>query len=80
MYKITFKQDLQTFWKQFVSPILLTGILIVCILPIYYVSDKYPIYISLLLKGCISAIVYVAYIQIKGEYDIINLIKSKIKR
>lgn len=80
MYKITFKQGLQTFWKQFVSPILLTGILIVCILPIYYVPDKCPIYISLLLKGCIFAIVYMAYIQIKGEYDIINLIKSKIKR
>lgn len=80
MYKITFKQGLHTFWRQLLSPILLTGILIICLLPIYCISDKCPIYISLLLKSGIFTIVYVAYIQIKGEYNIINLIKSKIKK
>ena len=80
MYKITFKEDLWKFWKQFLSPILLTGILIVCLLPIYYISDKSSIYASLLLKGSVFTIIYVAYVQIRGEYNIINFIKSKIKK
>ena len=80
MYKITFKEDLWKFWKQFLSPTLLTGILIVCLLPIYYISDKSSIYASLLLKGSVFTIIYVAYVQIRGEYNIINFIKSKIKK
>lgn len=80
MYKITFKQSLWKFWKQFLSPILLTGILIVCLLPTYYLSDKSSIYATLLLKGGVFIIIYVAYVQIRGEYNIINFIKSKIKK
>lgn len=80
MYKVTFKQSLRAFWKQFVSPILLTGILIACLLPIYHLSDKCSISISLLLKGSVFIIVYVTYVQTKGEFNIINFIKSRIKK
>lgn len=79
MFKITFRQSTLAFWKQFLSPILLTGILVICLYPIYCISNL-PIHINILLKGCIFIIVYVGYIQISGEYNIINLIKSKIKR
>lgn len=80
MYKVTFKLSLRTFWKQLLSPILLTAVLTACLLPIYYISDKYSIYISLLLKGSVFIIVYAVYIQIREEYNIIRLIKSWIKR
>lgn len=79
MFNITFKQSSLIFWKQFLSPILLTGILIACLFPVHHILNL-SIYINLLLKGCVFIVVYLTYIQISGEYNIINLIKSKIKK
>lgn len=80
MYKITFKQKMQSFWSQLTSPLLLSFILIICISPAYFLLDTLSIFFSLMIKVLTFAIIYILYIQISGEYDIINLIKSKIKR
>lgn len=79
MFKITFKQGILRFWKQLLSPIFLTCILILFLFPISYLSTL-NIYVNLLIKCSIFFMVYVTYIQVGGEYNIINLIKSKIKR
>lgn len=80
MYKITFKQKMKSFWSQITSPILLSFILTISISPAYFFLDKSSIFFSLIIKSLIFATIYILYIQISGEYDIINLIKSKIKR
>lgn len=80
MYKITFKQKMKSFWSQLTSPILLSFILTISISPAYFFLDKSSIFFSLIIKSIIFATIYILYIQISGEYDIINLIKSKIKR
>lgn len=79
MFKITFKQGILRFWKQLLSPIFLTCILILFLFPISYLSTL-NIYVNLLIKCSIFFMVYVTYIQVGGEYNIINLIKSKIKK
>lgn len=80
MYKITLKQQMKSFWNQFTSPLLLSGIQIVCIFLISLISNQLSLLLSLIIKCIIFTIVYIIFIQISGEYDIINLIKSKIKR
>lgn len=78
MYKITFHHRLRAFYRQLLSPLLLSGLLFV----ILYTTLKLlpadlPLIISLVLKGIIYVTTCFLYIHFTGEYNIFKLLKLK---
>lgn len=73
-----FKQKLSLFFKTLISPVIISvligGALYVCEMFIAELS----IVISLIVKGAIYMLILGLYIQIRKEYDLIGIIKSKL--
>lgn len=80
MYKVTLKRNVKIFIRQFLSPIVLTSILILLLWPIYEISYKMTELGSLSVKILLAISFSSIYIQLSGTYDIINLLKSKIQK
>lgn len=80
MYRVVFKVRMTQFWKQFLSPILLTVLLIGCSMGIKHIIPDFSLLIKLILNGIVYTIVFVLYIQLTKEFDIIGSIKSFKKR
>lgn len=79
MYCITFKRSLRLFIRQLISPIIVSSLLFIILFFIQYLTINSNILISLIIKCTITLIVYMAYIQITKEYNIIAKIKAIIK-
>ncbi len=78
MYKVTLKRNIKLFIQQFISPIVLTSLLILLLWPIYEISYKMAEFVSLSVKILLAIFFSTIYIQLSGTYDIINLLKSKL--
>lgn len=78
MYKVTLKRNIKLFIQQFISPIVLTSLLILLLWPIYEISYKMTEFVSLSVKILLAIFFSIIYIQLSGTYDIINLLKSKL--
>ena len=70
MYRVTFKQSMLLFWKQFVSPLALSVLIGGMLWGVVPLLDDCPMLLSLTLKGMIALTVWVIYMQMSGEYDI----------
>ena len=70
MYRVTFKQNMLLFWKQFISPLILSAFIIGVLWSVAALLDSFPLLISLIIKGMIALTVWVIYMQMSGEYDI----------
>lgn len=77
MYRITFQRSMICFWKQILSPILLSGIVFLALYTIDPTISNSPQLISLLIKGVIFVGIGTLYILVTKEYDLIKLLKSK---
>jgi len=78
MYYITLKKrNILLFIKQLISPSILSIILIITLYLINLLTSSYNIITSLLIKVSIFILIYITYIQITKEYDIIRRIKNK---
>ena len=80
MYKVTLKRSLASLIRQLISPAPLVGILIVCLWSIHQSSIILPELANLFIKAVIAVLISCIYIQLSGVYNIINFLKSKIKR
>ena len=80
MYKVTLKRSLASLIRQLISPAPLVGILIVCLWSIHQSSIILPELANSFIKAVIAVLVSCIYIQLSGVYNIINFLKSKIKR
>jgi PST family polysaccharide transporter len=78
MYKITFKISIYNFFKQFLSPIILSGIILFALHEINKITYE-NIFISLGLKSISSFIISFIYIQHTKEYDILSQV-VKLKK
>lgn len=78
MYKITFKKGMFLFWKQFFSPLILCVILGGILLLVTPMIENLQILISLIIKGAIALVVWTVYIQMSGEYNIWEKMKTTI--
>jgi teichuronic acid exporter len=78
MYHITLKRNIFLFIRQLISPLIISAILIAILYPINILTQDMNIIISILIKGIIFLTIYVAYIQLTKEYDIIGKAKSII--
>ena len=78
MYYITLKKrNILLFFKQLISPSIISVILIIALYLINLLTSSYNIIISLFIKTSVFILIYITYIQITKEYDIIKRIKNK---
>lgn len=80
MYKYTFKQNIRSFWKQFFAPLKISVLIGTCLYGVSLIVDEYPVIVSLIIKGILYIVMLAGYLQLNGEYDIMKLIKSKIRK
>lgn len=77
MYKITFKTNMISFWKQLLSPCIVTcltaGILYITSLLV----NQFNIYLSITIKLVIFIIIFAIYTQLSKEFNLIKYLKRK---
>lgn len=78
MYKMTFKQSMSLFWKQFISPLVLSVLIVGVLWSVKALLEPCPMLFSLIVKGMIALVVWVVYMQMSGEYDIWGKTRSMI--
>lgn len=73
MYRVIFHLSMKNFFRQLISPLLLSvGLFIILI----FVSKiALPLLLSLIVKGALSLLITLSYIQLMGEYDLKKLLK-----
>lgn len=81
MYSVTLnKRGITSYLKQLLSPLTLTTVLLVTLYIISIYLKNINLFVSLTIKGILFIVISSCYIQLSGEYDIINRIKSLKKR
>lgn len=81
MYRVTLHRSLLPFARQLLSPLVISGILVVILYPAYKLLNESGLFISLIVKGLLFLLILGGYIQLTGEYDlwgkIIKYIRTK---
>ncbi len=80
LYRRTLRLAWGPFWRQLLSPLLLTGISCIPLLLLSRWLAEGPLVLSLLCKGAAGAAVFAAYIQLSGEYDLLQKFRNLCKR
>lgn len=70
MFRVTFRFSMLNFWRQLISPLILSGITSIVLYPLHQVLGETSLLISLLIKGIAFVILMGLYIQFTGEYDL----------
>ena len=70
MYKVTFRMSMSNFWKQFITPVILSVCMIILLYVLSLWIDYMSIYISLAAKIIVSLLVFFIYTQWSKEYDL----------
>lgn len=80
MYRVTFKRSAWHFVRQLLSPLLLSALCAVALLPLYLLLEGGNLFVTFMIKGFVFLIIFWGYIQVSGEYDIISKVKSIINK
>lgn len=80
MYRVTFKRNVWIFIKQLLSPLTISILIAVCLVPIHYATEGMNIFVTLIIKSFVSFIIFGAYIQGTHAYDLIGKVRSIIKK
>lgn len=80
MYHITFKRNLWLFIHQLLSPLIISTILAAILYFIQLFTEDLNIFISLIIKCTFFLLVYLVYIQLTKEYNIIEKVQSIFKK
>jgi PST family polysaccharide transporter len=78
MYYVTFRRSATFFVRQLVSPIILGVVSAVALFITDTLIGEINIFVSLIIKSVVELIVFVAYIQLSKEYDIIGEVKKRL--
>ncbi|MEG2370641.1 MAG: lipopolysaccharide biosynthesis protein [Alistipes sp.] len=70
MFRQTFHVSWMPFWRSFLSPLLLTGLLCMLLFPLSALLPSQNNLLSLVLKSGVGLLVWGCYIQLGGVYDI----------
>lgn len=80
LYLSVFKRNIYSLLKQFVSPLIITLVLLLNNLLLVWLVQIDSLILSLIIKGTLSVFIFLLYIQISGEYNIIERLKSILKK
>lgn len=70
LFRLTLRTGWAAFWRSFLSPLLLTAIVILPLAAIQWLLPPMPMLVSLAVKGGAALAVWLLYIQLGGEYDL----------
>lgn len=80
MYRVTFRQSVRSFIHQLISPLTVSILIVLVLIPIQYSLGEMNIFVTIISKSIISFIIFGAYIQATHEYDIIGKVRSIINK
>ena len=76
MYRVTFRRSAWPFMRQLISPLIISTLIVLALIPMQYVLEGMNIFVTIIAKGIISFIIFGGYIQATHEYDIIGKVRS----
>jgi len=68
------------FWRSFLSPLGAAACVCLPLWTVGFLFPELPLTVSLAVKGAGAGVVYAAYIQFTGEYDLLRFVKTKLHR
>ena len=80
MYRVTFRQSAWPFIRQLISPLAVSGLMTLCLVPMQYAMVGMNIFVTVIIKSIVSFIIFGIYIQMTREYDIVGKVQSLIKK
>lgn len=80
MYRVTFRQSAWPFIRQLISPLVISILIALALLPMQYALEGMNIFVTIIAKGIASFIIFGTYIQMTHEYDIIGKMQSLRKK
>lgn len=80
MYRVTLHRSLWTLLRQFASPIIAGMLVAAALLPLHYLTEGGNIFLTLLLKGIVSFLIFGVYIQATREYDVTGKVRKLMHR
>ena len=76
MYRVTFRQSAWPFIRQLISPLVISILIALVLIPMQYALEGMNIFVTIIAKGIVSFIIFGIYIQMTHEYDIIGKVRS----
>ncbi len=80
MHRATFRTGMGPFLRQLLSPLAAAALVLAALLPTAWLPEGMNMILSLAIKCAAAGIVWLAYIQLAGEFDIIGKIRSILRR
>lgn len=80
MYRVTFRRSAWPFIRQLISPLTVSGLMTLFLVPMQYALTGMNIFVTVIIKSIVSFIIFGTYIQMTCEYDIIGKARSLIKK
>lgn len=83
LYRTDFHRPLLMFYRQMVSPLIVTVIMGTAMWGTDRLLDgvgEIPLFVSLCIKCFIALVVWIGFIRWRGEYDLVGKLKSKIRK
>ncbi|MBK5719452.1 lipopolysaccharide biosynthesis protein [Dysgonomonas sp. Marseille-P4677] len=80
MYCQVFKERFVIFFKHLVSPLIVTIIMAIVLYIVSDLTEDLYLILSLIIKSVIFVVILASYIQLRKEYDLLGLVKNKMKK
>ena len=80
MYRVTFRRNLRPFVRQLISPLAVSGLMVLALIPVQYAMEGMNIFVTIIAKGIISFIIFGGYIQATHEFDIIGKVRGMTRK
>ncbi len=79
MYRLTFRTSPAPFWRQFLSPLAVTALVATALAATTLLPEGMHMILSLGVKCAAAGAVWLAYVQLAGEYDLVGKARSMLK-
>lgn len=80
MYWVTFRRNLRPFVRQLISPLAVSGLMVLALIPVQYAMEGMNIFVTIIAKGIVSFIIFGGYIQATHEFDIIGKVRGMTRK
>lgn len=80
MYRVTFRRNFRPFVRQLISPLAVSGLMVLALIPVQYAMEGMNIFVTIIAKGIISFIIFGGYIQATHEFDIIGKVRGMTRK
>ena len=80
MYRVTFRQSAWPFIRQLISPLVISILIALALIPMQYALEGMNIFVTIIAKSIVSFIIFGGYIQATHEFDIIGKVRGMTRK